>query len=81
MNTSGLQVAVVLPTLAALSCLPLPSAFGAAEASDSIEGGVQKQNSNTYLSTESGEVQYNTGPPARAASGDPRRNRPTSGVP
>ena len=60
MNPSGLQAAVVLPTLADLGCLPLPCASGAAEASDSIGGAEQKKNSNTYLSTESGEVQ--TGP-------------------
>ena len=57
MNTSGLQAAVVLPTLADLSLLPLLCAFGAEEASDSIGGGGQKKNSNTYLSTVSGEVQ------------------------
>ena len=57
MNPSGLQAAVVLPTLADLGCLPLPCASGAAEASDSIGGAEQKKNSNTYLSTESGEVQ------------------------
>ena len=56
MNPSGLQAAVVLPTLADLGCLPLPCASGAAEASDSIGGAEQKKNSNTYLSTESGEV-------------------------
>ena len=56
-NPSGLQAAVVLPTLADLGCLPLPCASGAAEASDSIGGAEQKKNSNTYLSTESGEVQ------------------------
>ena len=58
MNPSGLQAAVVLPTLADLGCLPLPCASGAAEASDSIGGAEQKKNSNTYLSTESGEVQF-----------------------
>ena len=58
MNTSGLQAAVVLPTLADLSLLPLLCAFGAEEASDSIGGGGQKKNSNTYLSTVSGEVQW-----------------------
>ena len=57
MNPSGLQAAVVLPILADLGCLPLPCASGAAEASDSIGGAEQKKNSNTYLSTESGEVQ------------------------
>ena len=56
----GLQSAEALPTLADSSCLPLPCASGAAEASDSIGGGVQKQNSNTYLSTESGEVHRGT---------------------
>ena len=61
MNTSGLQAAVVLPTLADLSLLPLLCAFGAEEASDSIGGGGQKKNSNTYLSTVSGEVQAITG--------------------
>ena len=60
MNTSGLQAAVVLPTLADLSLLPLLCAFGAEEASDSIGGGGQKKNSNTYLSTVSGEVQIGT---------------------
>ena len=59
MNTSGLQAAVVLPTLADLSLLPLLCAFGAEEASDSIGGGGQKKNSNTYLSTVSGEVHVN----------------------
>ena len=58
MNPSGLQAAVVLPTLADLGCLPLPCASGAAEASDSIGGAEQKKNSNTYLSTESGEVHF-----------------------
>ena len=60
MNPSGLQAAVVLPTLADLGCLPLPCASGAAEASDSIGGAEQKKNSNTYLSTESGEVHVAT---------------------
>ena len=63
MNPSGLQAAVVLPTLADLGCLPLPCASGAAEASDSIGCAEQKKNSNTYLSTESGEVQYNASGP------------------
>ena len=61
-NTSGLQAAVVLPTLADLSLLPLLCAFGAEEASDSIGGGGQKKNSNTYLSTVSGEVQADPSP-------------------
>ena len=65
MNTLGLQAAVVLPTLADLSCLPLPCAFGAADASDSIGGGEQKKNSNTYPSTESGEVQRTATPIVR----------------
>ena len=69
MNTSGLQAAVVLPTLADLSLLPLLCAFGAEEASDSIGGGGQKKNSNTYLSTVSGEVQLLTpASPAAAAA-------------
>ena len=57
MNTSGPQTTAAHPSSAESNCLPLPCAFGAAEASDSIGGGEQKKNSNTYVSTESGEVQ------------------------
>ena len=70
MNTLGLQAAVVLPTLADLSCLPLPCAFGAADASDSIGGGEQKKNANTYPSTESGEVQGTHWGTGRSATRD-----------
>ena len=56
MNTSGPQTTAAHPSSAESNCLPLPCAFGAAEASDSIGGGEQKKNSNTYVSTESGEV-------------------------
>ena len=54
MNTSGPQTTAAHPSSAESNCLPLPCAFGAAEASDSIGGGEQKKNSNTYVSTESG---------------------------
>ena len=57
MNTSGPQTTAAHPSSVESNCLPLPCAFGAAEASDSIGGGEQKKNSNTYVSTESGEVQ------------------------
>ena len=56
MNTSGPQTTAAHPSSAESNCLPLPCAFGAAEASDSIGGGEQKKNSNIYVSTESGEV-------------------------
>ena len=58
MNTSGPQTTAAHPSSAESNCLPLPCAFGAAEASDSIGGGEQKKNSNIYVSTESGEVHF-----------------------
>ena len=63
MNTSGPQTTAAHPSSAESNCLPLPCAFGAAEASDSIGGGEQKKNSNTYVSTESGEVHRAQGVP------------------
>ena len=39
MNTSGPQTTAAHPSSAESNCLPLPCAFGAAEASDSIGGG------------------------------------------
>ena len=57
MNILGLQTIGLIRVPWHLTWLQLPCAFGAAEASDSTGGGVQKKNSTTYLSTESGEVQ------------------------
>ena len=71
MNTSGPQTTAAHPSSAESNCLPLPCAFGAAEASDSIGGGEQKKNSNTYVSTESGEVQWDTKEPQSQAPPEP----------